>query len=166
MASCAAFRLCGRFDDVSIAIRDGEFFHAARALRLRQNHAAAHGCRVQRARCRAASCSASSASTRCRRTNVNTGMVFQNYAVFPNLTVGDNVAYGLRARKIRSDEIKARVERALKLVQLPGYGERWPHQLSGGQHPACRDRARGGDRAACACCSTSRCPTWTPSCGR
>jgi ABC-type Fe3+/spermidine/putrescine transport system ATPase subunit len=63
----------------------------------------------------------------------NTGMVFQNYAVFPNLTVGDNVAYGLRARKIRSDEIKARVERALKLVQLGGYGERWPHQLSGGQ---------------------------------
>src|SRR3954469_4031283 len=63
----------------------------------------------------------------------NTGMVFQNYAVFPNLTVGDNVAYGLRARKIRSDEIKARVERALKLVQLPGYAERWPHQLSGGQ---------------------------------
>ena len=63
----------------------------------------------------------------------NTGMVFQNYAVFPNLTVGDNVAYGLRARKIRSDEIKARIERALKLVQLPGYGERWPHQLSGGQ---------------------------------
>jgi ABC-type Fe3+/spermidine/putrescine transport system ATPase subunit len=60
-------------------------------------------------------------------------MVFQNYAVFPNLTVGDNVAYGLRARKIRSDEIKVRVERALKLVQLPGYGERWPHQLSGGQ---------------------------------
>src|SRR5438105_15332854 len=63
----------------------------------------------------------------------NTGMVFQNYAVFPNLTVGDNVAYGLRARKIRSDEIARRVERALKLVQLDGYAARWPHQLSGGQ---------------------------------
>jgi iron(III) transport system ATP-binding protein len=63
----------------------------------------------------------------------NTGMVFQNYAVFPNLTVGGNVAYGLRARKVGRDDIRSRVERALKLVQLDGYGERWPHQLSGGQ---------------------------------
>jgi ABC-type Fe3+/spermidine/putrescine transport system ATPase subunit len=63
----------------------------------------------------------------------NTGMVFQNYAVFPNLNVGDNVAYGLRARKVRGDAMRERVERALKLVQLDGYGERWPHQLSGGQ---------------------------------
>ena len=60
-------------------------------------------------------------------------MVFQNYAVFPNLTVGDNVAYGLRARKVRKEEIRERVARALKLVQLDGYAERWPHQLSGGQ---------------------------------
>jgi len=63
----------------------------------------------------------------------NTGMVFQNYAVFPHLTVGDNVAYGLRARKVRADQIRTRVARALALVQLPGYAERWPHQLSGGQ---------------------------------
>jgi ABC-type Fe3+/spermidine/putrescine transport system ATPase subunit len=63
----------------------------------------------------------------------NTGMVFQNYAVFPHLTVGDNVAYGLRARKARADDIRARVARALELVQLPGYAARWPHQLSGGQ---------------------------------
>ena len=63
----------------------------------------------------------------------NTGMVFQNYAVFPNLTVGDNVAYGLRARGVARAEILRRVEQVLKLVQLPGYGTRWPHQLSGGQ---------------------------------
>jgi iron(III) transport system ATP-binding protein len=63
----------------------------------------------------------------------NTGMVFQNYAVFPNLTVGNNVAYGLRARKVRGGEARERVAAALKLVQLDGYGERWPHQLSGGQ---------------------------------
>jgi ABC-type Fe3+/spermidine/putrescine transport system ATPase subunit len=63
----------------------------------------------------------------------NTGMVFQNYAVFPNLNVGGNVAYGLRARKVGGDEVRSRVARALKLVQLDGYGERWPHQLSGGQ---------------------------------
>src|SRR5690348_17152657 len=63
----------------------------------------------------------------------NTGMVFQNYAVFPNLGVDGNVAYGLRARKVGAAEIRERVARALKLVQLDGYGERWPHQLSGGQ---------------------------------
>jgi iron(III) transport system ATP-binding protein len=63
----------------------------------------------------------------------NTGMVFQNYAIFPNLTVGRNVAYGLRARKIGREEIKDRVDKALQRVRLAGYGDRWPHQLSGGQ---------------------------------
>jgi ABC-type Fe3+/spermidine/putrescine transport system ATPase subunit len=63
----------------------------------------------------------------------NTGMVFQNYAVFPNLTVGGNVAYGLKARKVPADEMARRVSRALKLVHLEGYDTRWPHQLSGGQ---------------------------------
>jgi iron(III) transport system ATP-binding protein/putative spermidine/putrescine transport system ATP-binding protein len=61
------------------------------------------------------------------------GMVFQNYAVFPNLTVAGNVAYGLKARKVAGGEIDRRVEQALSLVQLSGYGARWPHQLSGGQ---------------------------------
>jgi ABC-type Fe3+/spermidine/putrescine transport system ATPase subunit len=61
------------------------------------------------------------------------GMVFQNYAVFPNLTVAGNVAYGLRARRVASAEIARRVDEALKLVQLGDYGERQPHQLSGGQ---------------------------------
>ena len=63
----------------------------------------------------------------------NTGMVFQNYAVFPHLRIGDNVAYGLRARKSPEKEISERVARALKLIQLDGYESRWPHQLSGGQ---------------------------------
>jgi ABC-type Fe3+/spermidine/putrescine transport system ATPase subunit len=63
----------------------------------------------------------------------NTGMVFQNYAVFPNLTVANNVAYGLRARKLATAQILPRVARALRLVRLEGYGDRWPHQLSGGQ---------------------------------
>ena len=61
------------------------------------------------------------------------GMVFQNYAVFPNLTVAGNVAYGLKARKVAEPEAERRVEEALALVQLSGYGGRWPHQLSGGQ---------------------------------
>jgi ABC-type Fe3+/spermidine/putrescine transport system ATPase subunit len=63
----------------------------------------------------------------------NTGMVFQNYAIFPNLSVAGNVAYGLKARKIPASDIGKRVSRALSLVHLQGYEERWPHQLSGGQ---------------------------------
>ncbi len=63
----------------------------------------------------------------------NTGMVFQNYAIFPNLTVDGNVAYGLKARGIGAGEIAGRVDRALKLVHLELYAGRWPHQLSGGQ---------------------------------
>src|SRR6202142_1611883 len=63
----------------------------------------------------------------------NTGMVFQNYAIFPNLTVAGNVAYGLKARGTEAGAIGERVGRALKLVHLDGYDQRWPHQLSGGQ---------------------------------
>ncbi len=63
----------------------------------------------------------------------NIGMVFQNYAIFPNLTVAGNVAYGLRARKVNPAEVPARVEKTLERVRLGGYGPRWPHQLSGGQ---------------------------------
>jgi ABC-type Fe3+/spermidine/putrescine transport system ATPase subunit len=63
----------------------------------------------------------------------NTGMVFQNYAIFPNLTVARNVAYGLKARGVDAADIATRVRRALELVQLAGYEARWPHQLSGGQ---------------------------------
>ena len=61
------------------------------------------------------------------------GMVFQNYAVFPNLSVAGNVAYGLKARRVPAAEVASRVEEALALVQLAGYGDRQPHQLSGGQ---------------------------------
>jgi spermidine/putrescine transport system ATP-binding protein len=63
--------------------------------------------------------------------NVNT--VFQSYALFPHLTVADNVAFGLRRKKVARSEIKARVKRYLDLVQLPGYDSRRPSQLSGGQ---------------------------------
>jgi ABC-type Fe3+/spermidine/putrescine transport system ATPase subunit len=60
-------------------------------------------------------------------------MVFQNYAVFPHMTVFENVAFGLKSRKIKSSEIKKRVARVLELARLSGYEERTPDQLSGGQ---------------------------------
>jgi iron(III) transport system ATP-binding protein len=63
----------------------------------------------------------------------DTGMVFQNYAVFPHLTVFENVAYGLRVRKLSKGEVTARVEAALRIVHLEGYESRTPDQLSGGQ---------------------------------
>ncbi|MCW5733467.1 MAG: ABC transporter ATP-binding protein [Enhydrobacter sp.] len=61
------------------------------------------------------------------------GMVSQNYPAIPNLTVAGNVAYGLKARRVQPDEEARRVDEALALVQLAGYGERKPHELSGGQ---------------------------------
>ncbi|MBI2763642.1 MAG: ABC transporter ATP-binding protein [Chloroflexi bacterium] len=63
--------------------------------------------------------------------NVNT--VFQSYALFPHLTIFDNVAFGLRRRKIAQAEIKTRVREMLELVELPGYENRKPGQLSGGK---------------------------------
>ncbi len=63
--------------------------------------------------------------------NVNT--VFQSYALFPHLSIYENVAFGLRRKKIKDSEIKARVSEMLTLVELPGYERRKPTQISGGQ---------------------------------
>jgi len=62
-----------------------------------------------------------------------TGMVFQNYALFPHLSVFDNIAYGLRARKLPRREIEARIGKIIGSVQLEGLEGRAPSQLSGGQ---------------------------------
>ena len=119
-------------DGVSLGIRDGEFFTllgpsgCGKTTLLRM---VAGFCELDQGRILFGDTRIDTLPAHKR----NTGMVFQNYAVFPNLTVGDNVAYGLRARGIARAEILRRVEQVLKLVQLPGYGTRWPHQLSGGQ---------------------------------
>jgi iron(III) transport system ATP-binding protein len=118
--------------DVSLEIRDGEFFTLL----------GPSGCgKTTLLRMIAGFCEldAGSISFGARRIDTlpphrrNTGMVFQNYAIFPNLTVGGNVAYGLHARKVPAARIAERVATALKLVHLDGYDARWPHQLSGGQ---------------------------------
>ena len=60
-------------------------------------------------------------------------MVFQNYLLFPYMTIADNIGFGLKMRKVNKKEIRSRVEAMLDLVQLPGFEERKPNQLSGGQ---------------------------------
>ena len=119
-------------DDVSLVIRDGEFFTllgpsgCGKTTLLRM---VAGFCDLDRGRILFGERRVDTVAPHRR----NTGMVFQNYAVFPNLNVGGNVAYGLKARRLAADEITTRIARALKLVQLDGFAARWPHQLSGGQ---------------------------------
>jgi ABC-type Fe3+/spermidine/putrescine transport system ATPase subunit len=119
-------------DDVSLAIRDGEFFTllgpsgCGKTTLLRM---VAGFCDLDRGRILFGDRRVDDVAPHRR----NTGMVFQNYAVFPNLDVNGNVAYGLKARRLAAAEIASRVARALELVRLDGFAGRWPHQLSGGQ---------------------------------
>src|SRR5215216_514730 len=73
-----------------------------------------------------------------RRVNVpaerrNLGIVFQSYAVWPHMTVFENLAFPLRVRKLKRARIRERVDEVLGLVEMSDYGRRYPHQLSGGQ---------------------------------
>jgi ABC-type Fe3+/spermidine/putrescine transport system ATPase subunit len=119
-------------DDVSLAIVDGEFFTllgpsgCGKTTLLRM---VAGFCELDSGRILFGDKRIDGEPAHLR----NTGMVFQNYAVFPNLRVRDNVAYGLRARRIRGADLAKRVSRALSLVRLDEQAARWPHQLSGGQ---------------------------------
>src|SRR5439155_3765595 len=63
----------------------------------------------------------------------NMTMVFQSYALWPHMTVAQNVAFGLETRRLPRAEIGPRVESVLAIVGLAGYGPRYPHELSGGQ---------------------------------
>jgi spermidine/putrescine ABC transporter ATP-binding subunit len=63
----------------------------------------------------------------------NTGMVFQNYALWPHMTVFDNIAYGLKLKKLPKEEIKRKVKEVIDFIKLSGMEDRYPTQLSGGQ---------------------------------
>src|SRR5689334_1484674 len=63
----------------------------------------------------------------------NVGMVFQSYALFPHMSVSDNIAFGLKIAKQPANDIKLRVAEMLQLIGLEQMGSRYPHQLSGGQ---------------------------------
>src|SRR5690606_24108994 len=61
------------------------------------------------------------------------GVVFQSYALFPHMTAAENIGYGLKVRKVPTQDIATRVDAALNLVRLVGKGDRYPKQLSGGE---------------------------------
>jgi len=63
----------------------------------------------------------------------NIGMVFQSYALFPNLTVADNIGFGLKVARRPQTEIRPRVEEMLRLIHMEQFARRYPYQLSGGQ---------------------------------
>src|SRR4029077_4057829 len=93
------------------------------------------------------------------------GMVFQAYALFPNMTVERNIAFGLRVAGKPAAEIRARVDEMLALIKLSGLAGRYPHQLSGGQQQRV-SLARASRPARRSCCSTNRCPRSTRASGR
>jgi sulfate transport system ATP-binding protein len=78
----------------------------------------------------------------------NIGFVFQHYALFKHMTVRQNIAFGLEIRKASRAEIRARVDELLELVQLSGFGDRYPSQLSGGAAAAGGPSPRFGGGAA------------------
>ena len=84
-------------------------------------------------------------------------MMFQSYALFPHMTVEQNIAFGLKQDRLPKAEITARVQEMLALVHMQEYAKRKPHQLSGGQRVAWRN-------GRSCCCSMSRWARWTKSC--
>ena len=93
----------------------------------------------------------------------NIGMVFQSYALWPHMTVWDNVAFGLVERKLPREEIRARTEAALALVGRRSSASVDPMNCRVASSSAWRWRARSSSSRRCSCW-TSHCPTWTRSC--
>jgi putrescine transport system ATP-binding protein len=90
-------------------------------------------------------------------------MMFQSYALFPHMTVEQNIAFGLKQDKLPKAEITARVAEMLSLVHMQEFAKRKPHQLSGGQ----RQRvalAEAWQNARNCCCSMSRWARWIKNC--
>jgi putative spermidine/putrescine transport system ATP-binding protein len=94
----------------------------------------------------------------------NVGMVFQSYALFPNMNVADNIGYGLKIRGVGEGERKARIAELVALTGIEGLEHRRIDQLSGGQRQrASRLRVRSRHGRACFS-STSPSPRWTRRC--
>ncbi len=92
-------------------------------------------------------------------------MMFQSYALFPHMSVAQNIAYGLKRDGLPKAEIDARVAELLQLVKLTGYENRKPNQLSGGQRQRVALAARSPNGRS-SCCSTNLSARSTRSCVR
>ena len=110
----------------------GRVRFVAGAVGMRQNHDPAHGRGAGRAD-RGRILIGDDDVTALPPNKRGLGLVFQSYALFPHLTVFENVAFGLRRRKVAGAELDKRVKEALARVRLDAFGERYPRQLSGGQ---------------------------------
>ena len=129
----AVRRRWSRSTTVDLEIPGGEFFSMLGPERLRQDDHAAHDRAASRSRPPAASCSHGEDVTWVSPAKRNVNMVFQDYALFPHMTVAENVAFGLKLKRVERAETTARVAEALRIVRLEGLDERRPGQLSGGQ---------------------------------
>ena len=96
----------------------------------------------------------------------NVGLVFQDYALFPHMTVAENVAYGMRQRGVARPEIADRVRRRLEQVRLVGFERRRPSQLSAGASSSASRWPGPWPPSPRSCCWTSPCRTWMRSCVR
>jgi len=90
-------------------------------------------------------------------------MVFQNYALYPHMSVYDNMAYGLRIRGLTGAQIEERVQRAAQILELGQFLRRRPRELSGGQRQRVAMAALSSVNRLFSC-SMNRCPISTPSC--
>jgi putative spermidine/putrescine transport system ATP-binding protein len=95
----------------------------------------------------------------------NLGMVFQSLALFPHLTVGENIAYALRIRGVSKDEQKKRVDELLSMIHLPGFSDRSVNKLSGASVSGLRSPAPWPSRQSSSC-SMSRYPHSMRNCAR
>lgn len=93
----------------------------------------------------------------------NVGIVFQSYALFPNLSAQDNISYGLKNRKAAGGDTERRVQELLQLVGLSGMGRKYPAQLSGGQQQRVAWPGPSRRLRPC-CCWTNPSRPWTPRC--
>ena len=118
---------------VSLAIPDGSFTVLLGPVGLRQVHAAAHDRRPRDHHRRHRLASAASVVNEVEPADRDIAMVFQNYALYPHMSVYDNMAYGLRNRGVPKPEIEARVAEAAKLLGIDAFLKRKPRELSGGQ---------------------------------